>query len=109
MQASPGHSGAERAVRTRMTTGRDVLLAFWAAVHVLERSGARRCFPKRLTARKRSGRVQVDQGAGRRVEGGLDSQPKFNLQARCPSRACRHTHVRVSPRTTQAADKPLHA
>lgn len=59
VQASPGHSGAERAVRTRMTTGRDVLLAFWTAVHVLERSGARRCFPKRLTARKRSGWVQV--------------------------------------------------
>ncbi|CCF67779.1 hypothetical protein KOJCDNHJ_03328 [Xanthomonas citri pv. punicae] len=103
VQASPGHSGAERAVRTRMTTGRDVLLAFWTAVHVLERSGARRCFSKRLNARKRSGWVQVDQGAGRRVEGGLDSQPKFNLQARCPSRACRHTYMRVSPHIARPA------
>lgn len=58
VQASPGHCGAERAVRTRRTTGRDVWSALWTAVHVLARAGARRCFPERLIARKRSGWVQ---------------------------------------------------
>ncbi|SON96881.1 hypothetical protein XFF6990_390192 [Xanthomonas citri pv. fuscans] len=42
-------------------------------------------------------------GAVRRVEGRLDSQPEFNLQARCPSRACRQTHVRVSPHIARPA------
>lgn len=115
VQASPGHSGAERAVRTRMTTGRDVLLAFWTAVHVLERSGARRCFQRDSprasapagcrSARGRSARFSTKvQPAGALPIARLQTYARARVASHHAS--CRQAVARLMPR---AVSSPISA